>query len=235
MPARVRAPPWHERTGHTRDHRQVERAAHSGRSALGEHGLSRPAVRGCGRRGGSDGRIRPVTRSKERSTRTRAPRGSRSASYPQPPSGFILPFIMHSLGEGRVGVLDAGGLPQPKPFAPAHPYSSSSFASTREPARGRCSPAILGSSTSRRRSRSCRRVKATKAPARRSSSRPISRSARPSRTTRSRRAASSSPCSSPRSASSTGERSAPHPIGRSPDFPIFGKDALAVATRRSRR
>jgi hypothetical protein len=43
-------------------------------------------------------------------------------TLPQPPPGFILPFIMHSLGEGRVGVLDAGGLPQPKPFAPVHPF-----------------------------------------------------------------------------------------------------------------
>jgi hypothetical protein len=40
---------------------------------------------------------------------------------PPPPNGFILPFIMHSLGPDRVGVLDAGGLPSPKPFIPASP------------------------------------------------------------------------------------------------------------------
>jgi hypothetical protein len=42
-------------------------------------------------------------------------------TLPQPPSGFVLPFIMHSLGHGVLGVLDAGGLPQPKPFQPVHP------------------------------------------------------------------------------------------------------------------
>jgi hypothetical protein len=40
---------------------------------------------------------------------------------PQPPGGFVLPFIMHSIGTSRVAVLDAGGLPSPKPFAPANP------------------------------------------------------------------------------------------------------------------
>lgn len=40
---------------------------------------------------------------------------------PPPPDGFALPFIIHSLGEGRVAVLDAGGLPQPSPFKPANP------------------------------------------------------------------------------------------------------------------
>ena len=48
--------------------------------------------------------------------------GQQIGTLPQPPPGFILPFIMHSLGEGVVGVLDAGGLPQPKPFAPVHPF-----------------------------------------------------------------------------------------------------------------
>lgn len=50
--------------------------------------------------------------------------GHQIGQLPQPPSGFILPFIMHSLGSGRVGVLDAGGLPQPLPFAPVHPFIS---------------------------------------------------------------------------------------------------------------
>src|SRR5580704_14113744 len=40
---------------------------------------------------------------------------------PQPPGGFVVPFIMHELGEGRVGILAAGGLPQLKPFVPAQP------------------------------------------------------------------------------------------------------------------
>src|SRR5215470_17821006 len=38
-----------------------------------------------------------------------------------PPGGFVLPFIMHSLGEGHLAVLDAGGLPRPQPFVPANP------------------------------------------------------------------------------------------------------------------
>jgi hypothetical protein len=50
--------------------------------------------------------------------------GKPIGELPQPPGGFIIPFIMHSLGEGRVGVLDAGGLPQPKPLVPAHPLIS---------------------------------------------------------------------------------------------------------------
>ena len=40
---------------------------------------------------------------------------------PPPPSGFAVPFIMHIVGSNRVGVLDAGGLPQPAPFVPANP------------------------------------------------------------------------------------------------------------------
>jgi hypothetical protein len=40
---------------------------------------------------------------------------------PQPPGGFVVPFILHELGEGRVGVLGAGGVPQIKPFVPANP------------------------------------------------------------------------------------------------------------------
>jgi hypothetical protein len=40
---------------------------------------------------------------------------------PPPPNGFTLPFIIHSIGEGRVAVLDAGGLPQPASFALAIP------------------------------------------------------------------------------------------------------------------
>lgn len=47
--------------------------------------------------------------------------GTQIAQLPPPPSGFVLPFIMHSLGEGRLAVLDAGGLPKPQPFVPANP------------------------------------------------------------------------------------------------------------------
>ena len=99
-------------------------------------------------------------------------------------------------------------------WVPAHPGTRAhrprprspprrSFASTRGPARGSSSPRIPGSSTSRRRSPSCRRIKTTRATARRCWSCPTSRSEPPSRTTRSRRTASSSRCSSPRSRSAT--------------------------------
>jgi hypothetical protein len=50
--------------------------------------------------------------------------GQQIGELPQPPGGFILPFIMHLLSSGRIGVLDAGGLPQPVPFVPAHPLIS---------------------------------------------------------------------------------------------------------------
>jgi hypothetical protein len=40
---------------------------------------------------------------------------------PPAPNGFVLPFIIHSLGQGKVAVLDAGGLPQPTPFVPTIP------------------------------------------------------------------------------------------------------------------
>ena len=48
--------------------------------------------------------------------------GQQIAQLPPPPNGFfVLPFIMHSLGDGHLAVLDAGGLPQPLPFMPANP------------------------------------------------------------------------------------------------------------------
>jgi len=47
--------------------------------------------------------------------------GQQIGQLPPPPNGFVLPFIMHSLGTNRVAVLDAGGLPQPQPFVPANP------------------------------------------------------------------------------------------------------------------
>ena len=37
--------------------------------------------------------------------------GQQIAELPPPPNGFVLPFIMHSLGDGHLAVLDAGGLP----------------------------------------------------------------------------------------------------------------------------
>ncbi len=47
--------------------------------------------------------------------------GRTLGELPAPPNGFILPFILHSLGAGKLGVLDAGGLPSPAPFVPAQP------------------------------------------------------------------------------------------------------------------
>jgi hypothetical protein len=47
--------------------------------------------------------------------------GKQIGQLPPPPNGFVLPFIIHSLGKGKVAVLDAGGLPQPAPFLPANP------------------------------------------------------------------------------------------------------------------
>jgi hypothetical protein len=47
--------------------------------------------------------------------------GRQIGELPQPPGGFAVPFIMHAMGEGRVGILGAGGLPQINPFVPAAP------------------------------------------------------------------------------------------------------------------
>jgi hypothetical protein len=47
--------------------------------------------------------------------------GKQIGELPPPPNGFAVPFIIHSLEEGRVMVLDAGGLPQPQPFVPSNP------------------------------------------------------------------------------------------------------------------
>ena len=43
------------------------------------------------------------------------------ADLPLPPNGFVLPFIMKSVSDNRVAVLDAGGFPSPKPFVPSNP------------------------------------------------------------------------------------------------------------------
>lgn len=47
--------------------------------------------------------------------------GTGVGELPSPSQGFILPFILKSLGTSRVAVLDAGGLPSPAPFVPANP------------------------------------------------------------------------------------------------------------------
>ena len=47
--------------------------------------------------------------------------GNQIGELPPPPNGFAVPFIIHSLGKGKVAVLDAGGLPQPAPFVPTSP------------------------------------------------------------------------------------------------------------------
>jgi hypothetical protein len=47
--------------------------------------------------------------------------GKQVGELPQPPGGFQIPFIMHALGEGKIAVLGAGGLPQPNPFVPVNP------------------------------------------------------------------------------------------------------------------
>jgi hypothetical protein len=47
--------------------------------------------------------------------------GKQIGQLPPPSAGFVIPFIIHSLGQGVVAVLDAGGLPQPSPFVPSNP------------------------------------------------------------------------------------------------------------------
>ena len=47
--------------------------------------------------------------------------GQQITQLPPPPNGFVLPFIIHSLGDNRLAILDAGGLPRPQPFVPANP------------------------------------------------------------------------------------------------------------------
>jgi hypothetical protein len=48
--------------------------------------------------------------------------GKQVGELPPPANGFSLPFIMHAIGQDRVAVLDAGGLPQPNPFVPVSPF-----------------------------------------------------------------------------------------------------------------
>jgi hypothetical protein len=39
--------------------------------------------------------------------------GAQIGELPQPPGGFVLPFIMHMVGPSTVAILDAGGFPNP--------------------------------------------------------------------------------------------------------------------------
>jgi hypothetical protein len=48
--------------------------------------------------------------------------GQQIATLPPPTGGFALPFILHIVGDHKVAVLAAGGMPQPYPFVPANPY-----------------------------------------------------------------------------------------------------------------
>lgn len=47
--------------------------------------------------------------------------GRSIGELPLPSTGFVLPFIIHTIGHNRIAVLDAGGLPSPEPFIPANP------------------------------------------------------------------------------------------------------------------
>jgi hypothetical protein len=47
--------------------------------------------------------------------------GKKVGELPPPPNGFALPFIMHIVGDNKVAILDAGGVPQPNPFVPSNP------------------------------------------------------------------------------------------------------------------
>jgi hypothetical protein len=48
--------------------------------------------------------------------------GAQIAELTPPPEGFAIPFIMHIVGDGKLAILGAGGLPQPAPFTPANPF-----------------------------------------------------------------------------------------------------------------
>ncbi len=48
--------------------------------------------------------------------------GAIVGSVPPPPEGFALPFILHIIGDGKLAILGAGGLPAPAPFVPANPF-----------------------------------------------------------------------------------------------------------------
>jgi hypothetical protein len=48
--------------------------------------------------------------------------GEQIGELDPPPEGFAIPFIMHIVGDGKLAILGAGGLPQPSPFTPANPF-----------------------------------------------------------------------------------------------------------------
>lgn len=47
--------------------------------------------------------------------------GQKLGELPQPPSPFVLPFMMKHIAPNKVAILDAGGFPSPLPLVPANP------------------------------------------------------------------------------------------------------------------
>jgi len=47
--------------------------------------------------------------------------GRKLGELPQPPSPFVLPFMMKNIGPNKVAIMDAGGFPTPLPLVPANP------------------------------------------------------------------------------------------------------------------
>jgi len=47
--------------------------------------------------------------------------GRKLGELPQPPSSFVLPFMMKNIGPNKVAIMDAGGFPTPLPLVPANP------------------------------------------------------------------------------------------------------------------
>lgn len=51
--------------------------------------------------------------------------GNQIGELPPPPNGFAVPFIIHSLGKGKVAVLDAGGFHSPRlSYQPVRPSTN---------------------------------------------------------------------------------------------------------------
>jgi len=47
--------------------------------------------------------------------------GAKIGELPQPPSPFVLPFMMKHIAPNKVAIMDAGGFPTPLPLVPANP------------------------------------------------------------------------------------------------------------------
>ncbi|MET0794165.1 MAG: hypothetical protein ABW061_21770 [Polyangiaceae bacterium] len=47
--------------------------------------------------------------------------GRKLGELPQPPSPFVLPFMMKHIAPNKVAIMDAGGFPTPLPLVPANP------------------------------------------------------------------------------------------------------------------